>query len=397
MTKVNSRRFGEVWGRTTERITRTLGDLIDSMVSYTLDFQFFVVSATGGLAKRPDGSVEPPAELHPYGIEVPLIWAFKRIIFNKRKYFWWHKVKWIMGLCIFWALLFSAINVWHVAFWYSDLERGDRKFYEEFPSAEKPLSTQQAHIFQDPFKEYLDHWAVSDFFGAHDLIIYANKHMREIQDSTDVTLASSPDDATGGGGGGGGAANSQASKSAVQNYNQIVDNVQMAPVGQRLQLYEQSMQTFWDNLGPVGTDSTSVSEGIVSSIKFYEKQYHSDWEEFSNNSTVTYEVTGLAEKERVTMQIDDGSGYDFVYFGEGNSANKLKRQVSGPPSDPIHFKQKNLVSGLERTQDEDDPLKNFYPVIKSGQGYRLHFGVERNIYIKWVEGTIPKPPKLSKL
>ena len=61
LTKVNSGRFGEIWTKTTERISRTLGNLVDSVSAYTLDFQVFFVSATGGMGKTTTGAKSRPA------------------------------------------------------------------------------------------------------------------------------------------------------------------------------------------------------------------------------------------------------------------------------------------------------------------------------------------------
>src|SRR5690606_4715281 len=71
LATVNQRRFGEVWARSCERVTRTLANLIDSMTSYNLDFQFFFVTATGGLEKVAAGAVQPPREITPSGVPDP--------------------------------------------------------------------------------------------------------------------------------------------------------------------------------------------------------------------------------------------------------------------------------------------------------------------------------------
>ncbi|MFH2055922.1 MAG: hypothetical protein ABIJ61_08190 [bacterium] len=397
VTKVNRRRFGEIWGRTSERITRTLGDLIDSMVSYNLDFQFFVVSATGGLAKKQDGGVEPPPDLRPYGIEVPLIWAFKRIIFNKRKYFWWHKVKWIIGLCILWAVIFSAVNLWHTLFWTDDLTFADDQYYKKFVFEEQ-VSRKTADQYQEYFNRYLRHWAITDFFGALPTRVYANLQRMKIETRIDSTLVETTTDDTETSGGGGGAAGSQASTDTRTDYNQIVAQVERKPLGERKALYEQEMAKFWSNLGEVGDDSTSVSKALVSSIEARQTSYHEQWEAFNEPIAIVYEITGLAEGEKVTMQVGGGNKVDFTNYGASDPGrSRLENEVTGRMSEELKFWHLNFGTETKKEQTVDDPLTNFYPLVRAGQAFRLHFEADLNIYIKFKDGYFPKEPELRKL
>jgi hypothetical protein len=137
LAKVNRRRFGEVWTRTTERLSRTLANLIDSVSAYTLDFQIFFVSSTGGMGKKSTGDIEPPRDITPSGVADPLMWAFRRIMFNKRKAFWRYLVKWVFAICLFWVVGFSLINLYHQLSLYGKLQQAEKYTWKKLKPTEE--------------------------------------------------------------------------------------------------------------------------------------------------------------------------------------------------------------------------------------------------------------------
>lgn len=388
VTRANSRRFGEVWGRTTERITSTLGNLIDSMVSYNLDFQFFIVTATGGLAKKASGEVEPPSQLKPFGVEVPLQWAFRRILFNKRKYFWWHKVKWVCALCIIWAILFSAVNVWHMAFWYSDLDRANTGYEKDMRSYEMPLSESQAGGIAHRYDKYLSHWAVSDFFGASGLWKYAKDRTDQIWGDVDYSKA---DVATSGSGGGGGGWN-ESTMAARDDYNKLVEQLDKVPPGDRKTEFDKMIAEFWQNHDP---KTDSLSPGFVDAVNRWSEKYDREMGDFLDKPmSLELEVQGLQEYSQVTIQI---GSEDAVFFSNMPRFKPVK-EIKGKPTAAITFTYRRLKQPdfTPLTEAINDPLKDFYPKLKAG-GYTLDFGANYGLKVLLVKGSVPQPPKLNTL
>lgn len=388
VTRVNSRRFGEIWGRTTKRITSTLGNLIDSMVSYNLDFQFFVVSATGGIKKKTSGDVEPPVELRPFGVDAPLKWAFHRILFNKRKYFWWHKVKWVCALCIMWAIIFSAINLWHLAFWYGDLDRANEGFVKDMRSYEKPLSESQANSIANRYKRYLDHWAVADFFGAADLERYAQERTYQIWGDVDYSKV----DEEGGQAGSGGGGWNEATASAQKDFNKIPEKLEDVPPDQRGAEMERLIEEFWQNHDP---ESDSLNSAFVDAVNRWAEKYKNETGDFLDKPvTLELEVQGLAEYTQVTIQIGNEDPKDFSNM----PGFKPTKQIRGKVTDPVKFTYRKMRQQgfTPLTETVETPIEDFYPKLKQG-GYTLDFGASYGLKVVLVSGSVPLPPKLNRI
>ncbi len=386
LAEVNQRRFGEVWARSCERVTRTLANLIDSMTSYNLDFQFFFVSATGGLEKVQAGAVQPPREITPSGVPDPLIWSFNRILFNKRKLVWWRMTKWVIGLSITWMLLFSAFNLYHLVFIYDGtLSRAEDKFEQVFGGGPTPIDQKQANILKDNYKNYLGHIPVMEFFGAKPLIEYAKARQAFVQTQVSADappmVEDVPEDSP----------FKEATDAATKDFKKISDDVAKLPPAEQQAAFEARMQEFWAK-----HPAETLDPAFVKKVEAAQDQFKSGGAEVAEKEfELELTISGIRDGAQIVAQIGDNP---YTEFTNNSGTPTISQKISGKGNSPVHFKWLDLKDGVTMYEQPafENPIETFYPKIQAG-GVRLDFGRDYNIIVKYKSGDVPKPPSVPKL
>ncbi|MCC6961823.1 MAG: hypothetical protein IT585_01080 [candidate division Zixibacteria bacterium] len=385
LATVNQRRFGEVWARSCERVTRTLANLIDSMTSYNLDFQFFFVTATGGLEKVAAGAVQPPREITPSGVPDPLVWSFNRILFNKRKQFWWRITKWVIGLSIVWMALYSAFNLYHVAFIYDDqLKRAEDGYNKAFISGPQPIDQATANIIKSKFDDYLKRMPVAEFFGAKPMIDYAKARQQftQSQVSADAkplveeVAEDSPYKA--------------ATDAAKKDYKKIADDVGKLPPGEQQAAFDTKMTEFWQK-----HPADSLDPAFVKKVEGAQEQFKSGGTAVAEQKfEIELTIQGLRDRSQVVAQI----GTDpYVEFSNFSGTPTVSQKITGVGNAPVTFKWLDLTDQSIRYEQApfENPIETFYPKLETG--VRLDFGRDYNLIVKRKSGTPPKPPSVPQI
>lgn len=386
LASINERRFGEVWAKSCERVTRTLGNLIDSMTSYNVDFQFFFVTATGGLEKVQTG-VQPPREITPSGVPDPLIWSFQRILFNKRKQFWWRMTKWVMALSFLWMALFSAINLYHYAVVYDGkLAQCEKKYNQYFSAGPSPIDQKTANIINSNYDDYLKLFPVAEFFGARPLMDFARERQRFVrsQISADVVIADEaevPEDSP----------YKEATEAAQKDYAKLAGDVGKLPPAEQQAAFDAKMAEFWAKHPPETLDPAFVKKLEAGQEKFKAGGAEVAEQKFELELT----VQNIREKAQVTIQIGTDPEVEFGNL-TGNSAT-VTHKVAGTGNAAITFRWLDYsdASAPPLVQVVENPIEEFYPKLNSG--FRVDYGKDYNIIVKLKSGTPPKPPSVPQL
>jgi hypothetical protein len=321
-------------------------------------------------------------------VETPLVWAFRRILFNRTKYFWWHKVKWIMALCVIWAVLFSVLNLWHVLFRYDDLDDANEKFERDIRTYELPLSSTQANSLTTRFKEYADSWLVSDFFGAGQLEKYALDRYYSAFDLVDYDKVDTVEETKSGSGGGW----SSQTQAARKDYNKIADRIEKVPVTQQRDYLTSAIEELWAAHDP---ESDSMNPGFVQAVERNVNRFESDMDAFLDTFSLLLEIEGLQEWTQVEMRIGSNEPKDFSNIPPRFSPEGV---VRGEGGETVHFEFRRFKPpGFEPLQEViDNPHQDFYPRLRSG-AFILNFGRDYGLKVRLKGGTMKPPPELRKL
>ncbi len=395
LARVNRERFGEKWANTCERVTRQLGNLIDSMISYNLDFQFFFVSATGGLDKTPSGDVLPPRELAPAGVPQPLIWSFNRILFNKGKARWWRVTKWVMGLSLLWIAVVCLVNAFHIYSTYDVLDRAETQFRKRFNLDAPQISKEEAKLITETYDDYLSRFPVAKMFGAEPLIKHSKQRKAFTISRVNDAMKPPPDF---------NAQEEETPKSneelgyspqktaqARESYNRMTGDVGDLPPDQQAAAFEAGINKLWtefpkDSLNPKFVDKVNKAlEDFKSGVSAQSEE----------KFTLTVEVTGLRERTQVKMQIGTETEVDFSNFP---GKEITTRKVTGTGNDAVKFtwldySQARMNEPLK--MNFDNPIQDFYPKLR--KGVQLDFGKDYQITIKLISGTPPQPSGPPKI
>jgi len=383
LTKVNSRRFGEVWGKTTSRVTRTLANLIDSVGAYSLDFQIFFVSSTGGMGKTSTGSVEPPRDITPSGVADPLMWAFRRIMFNKRKAFWRYLVKWAFALCLIWVVLFSVFNVHHQWSLYDDIEKADSKLSDGLRSGGGWLGDSNAKNLRSNYEDYLGKFSVSPFLGATPLIEFAKQRQQFINSriSVEKTVeeAKEPPKPN----------YDEKTRAAADDFKRLKDSVATLPATEK----EAALKAGIDKLlqtypkDSLNADFFKQMEAAPAQLKAAIADAQ------TKPFQITLSVENLHSKSKVQIQIGDDPPVDFSNLMGDNP--RVEKSVSGVGNAPVKARFFDLSPSADREappllEQIENPIEMFYP--KLTDGYTLDFSRDYGIVVKLKGGTPPKLP-----
>jgi hypothetical protein len=394
LANVNRRRFGEVWAKSTERVSRTLGNLIDSISAYNLDFQFFFVSSTGALAKKPTGEIEPPRELRPVGVPDPLMWAFRRIMFNKRKAFWRYLTKWVIALCLMWIVGFSAINLYHQWILYDKLQKIETSRNDKLrpnPGGE-PLPVANFDAIRNDYRDYLKRLLVSDFLGAQPIRLFVERRIKAIEDSKQQML------------------NLEAQRDAEQKKHpeikreppkptysaktqtadaelaKIMEAIAQQPPADRQTWLTQQITDLLTKYAADSLDTAFITKANGRPEE-YKKQVAAAQEQVFDIELV---VENLAPKSQVAIIVGDQPEVEFSNrLGKTPSVTK---EVQGKGFAPVKFIWRDL--GDDKAIPLEWPVANpavdFYPKLKDG--YPLDFGVGKGIIVKLKSGQPPQWP-----
>ncbi|MGB5108023.1 MAG: hypothetical protein WBP29_13885 [Candidatus Zixiibacteriota bacterium] len=385
LASINERRFGEVWAKSCEKVTRTLGNLIDSMTSYNVDFQFFFVTATGGLEKVQTG-VQPPREITPSGVPDPLIWSFQRILFNKRRQFWWRMTKWVMALCFIYMTLFSAVNLYHYIFIFDGkLKVSEKKYMQYFAAGKMPIDQKTANLVKSNYDDYLSLFPVAEFFGAKPLMDFARERQRFTQSQVSADAVVAEDDVLED------SPFKEATEAATKDYNKLAADVAKLPPAEQQAALDAKMAEFWTKHPPETLDPAFVTRLEQGHEKF--KSGGADVAEQKFELELT--VQNIRDKAQVTIQIGSDTEVEFGNLTGGSST--VTNKVSGAGNEPITFKwlDYNDASAPPLQQVVENPIEEFYPKLNSG--FRVDFQKDYNIIVKLKSGTPPKPPSLPQL
>ncbi len=381
LVKVNNRRFGEVWAKTTERISHTLANFIDSVSAYTLDFQVFFVSSTGAIAKRPTGDIEPPRDLTSSGVADPLQWAFRRIMFNKRKAFWRYLVKWVFALCLMWVALFCIVNLYNQLKLYSMLDRAETKLVDELRTSNGQFTENQAKVIKEKYTAYYDKTPVSKFFGAAPLIQFVKERQQFIDsrisvEKTEQEKKEPPkpnyDEKT---------------KAAADDFKRLKDSVATLPATDKQAALEAGITKLFQDHPKDSLDAVFVKQVEASPAQLKAGMATAQILPFQ----ITLAVENLRPKSKVVIQVGDNPPVDFANL-LGDSP-KVEKQVTGIGNAPVHAKFIDLSpssTGEPVPQDVENPIETFYP--KLTEGYTLDFGKDYGIVVKLKSGQPPKLP-----
>ncbi len=381
LTKINSRRFGEVWTKTTERISRTLGNLVDSVSAYTLDFQVFFVSSTGGMGKTTTGDVEPPRDITPSGVADPLMWAFRRIMFNKRKAFWRYLVKWAFALCLIWVVTFSLFNLYNQYKLYDALDRAETKLADELRSSNGKFAENQAKNIKEKYSSYLEKLPVSAFLGATPLIEFAKQRQQFIDsrisfEKTEQEKKEPPkpnyDEKT---------------KAAAEDFKKLKDSVATLPAADKQTALETGIAKLLQDHPKDSLDANFVKQVQAAPAQLKAGMAAAQTQPFQ----ITLSLENLRPKSKVQIQIGDDPPVDFSNLMGDNP--KVEKPISGIGNAAVKAKFFDLSpssTGEPLLQQIDNPVETFYP--KLPEGYALDFGKDYGIVVKLKSGTPPKLP-----
>ncbi len=386
LASINERRFGEVWAKSCEKVTRTLGNLIDSMTSYNVDFQFFFVTATGGLEKVQTG-VQPPREITPSGVPDPLIWSFQRILFNKRKQSWWRLTKWVMALSLLYMILFSAVNFYHyVSIYEGKLKASEKKYNQYFSAGPSPIDQKTANLIKSNYDDYLALFPVAEFFGAKPLMDLARERQRfaQSQVSADAVVADDnevPEDSP----------FKEATEAAKKDYNKLAADIGKLPPAEQQAAFDVQMKEFWTKHPPETLDPAFVTKLEQGQEKFKSGGAEVAEQKFELELT----VQNIRDKAQVTIQIGTDPEVEFGNLTGGSST--VTNKVSGTGNAAITFKWLDYsdASSEPLQQVVENPIEEFYPKLNSG--FRVDFQKDYNIIVKLKSGTPPKPPSVPQL
>ncbi len=385
LASVNERRLGEVWARSCERVTRTLRNLIDSMTSYNLDFQFFFVSATGGLEKVQAG-VQPPREITPSGVPDPLVWSFNRILFNKRKALWGKAVRWVVALSILWMAIFSVVNLYHMySCWDSSgpLGRAESKYEKYFPTGVEKVAPQEATALRDIYKEYLNRDPVSNFFGAQPMIDYVNARMTWINTRVSADVKPRPEDIP---------ADSPfkaATEAAAKDYDKIKADVAKLPPAEQQAELDKKMAEFWAK-----HPAETLDPAFVKDIESKQEAFKSGAKAASEEPfEVELTISNIRQNSQIEMKIGDEEDAQFTNYG---STTSITQKLAGKGNAAVTFKWFDLTdpSMAPLVYVIENPIEEFYPKVQT-TGYKLDFGRDYNLIVKLKSGNPPSPPKLQ--
>ena len=386
LASINERRFGEVWAKSCEKVTRTLGNLIDSMTSYNVDFQFFFVTATGGLEKV-QTAVQPPREITPSGVPDPLIWSFQRILFNKRRQFWWRMTKWVMALCFLYMALFSAVNLYHYAFIYDGkLKASEKKYNQYFAAGKMPIDQKTANLVKSNYDDYLNLFPVAEFFGAKPLMDFARERQRFTQsqvsaDAVVVVEEEVPEDSP----------FKEATEAAKKDYAKLAGDVGKLPPAEQQAAFDAKMAEFWAK-----HPAETLDPAFVTKLEQGQEKFKSGGAEVAEQKfELELTVQNIREKAQVTVQIGTDPEVEFGNLTGGSST--VTNTISGTGNAAITFKwlDYNDASAPPLLQVVENPIEEFYPKLSSG--FRVDFQKDYNIIVKLKSGTPPKPPSLPQL
>lgn len=381
LVKVNSHRFGEVWTKTTERISRTLANLVDSVGAYTLDFQIFFVSSTGGMGKNQSGEVEPPRDIAPSGVADPLMWAFRRIMFNKRKAFWRYLVKWAFALALIWVVAFSLFNVYHQLKLYGNLERAEAKLGDELRSSNGKFAETQAKNIKSNYTSYLDRTPVSSFLGAAPMIEFVKQRQQWIDsrisvEKTEQEKKEPPkpnyDEKT---------------KAAADDLKRLKDSVSALPAAEKQAAMEAGIAKLLQDHPKETLDPNFVKQAEAAPAQLKAAMTAAQTQHFQ----ITLSVENLRPKSKVQIQIGDDPPVDFSNLMGDNP--KVEKPITGVGNAAVKAKFFDLSpssTGEPLLQQVDNPVETFYP--KLTEGYALDFGKDYGIVVKLKSGQPPKLP-----
>lgn len=399
LAKMNQRRFGEVWARSAERVSRTLGNLIDSISSYNLDFQFFFVSSTGALAKKPTGEIEPPREIRSSGVADPLMWAFRRIMFNKRKAFWRYLAKWAIALCIMWIAAFSAINIYHYLAVYKKLNTAEKCYLDNLrptPGGESVAIGYCKKATED-YDDYLNRFAVSNFLGAAPLINFANGRKTLIGNLNRqwAGMKKQPDKDNENKGAGKEKEQPKQefvgkTKEANDAFEKIKADLSEQPAAERQAWLQKQCDAL---LATYPADS--LDPAFVTQVKGTPGEYKKQVDDVNAQPyTLDLTVENLSYKWVVTIKIGASTDVEFRNFDSEDRPLSDTKKVTGIGNAPVKFtwydQHDRTMTPLE--MEVTNPIDSLYPALKPGQVYPLEFGTGKGIRLKLKSGQPPQWP-----
>jgi len=248
-----------------------------------------------------------------------------------------------------------------------------------------PIASNADKKLEDDYREYLKRIPVSDFFGAGELIDYAERQIRSIDDARlragiapEVTPQAAGWDSV--------------TIAAKNDYNKLTEELGKLPPDQQGTSFEQMLTAFFEKHPKEGLDPEFVKmlEAIAEAFKkagtdFPDKEFQ-----------ITLGVSNLRDNTQISIQIGDLPRVDFTKYAA--KPGIPDKQISGKGNSPVTFTYRDFSKSeaAPLTESISDPLKDFYPKL-NGEGYKVNFGKEYGIVVRLKSGLPPQLPSLPRM
>ncbi|MFZ5980642.1 MAG: hypothetical protein ACOYVF_08400 [Candidatus Zixiibacteriota bacterium] len=161
------------WSGSVRNILVRLKDFLRAVLTRTLDFQMFFISATGETPEKIGTDVgrsiyAPPKKMQPIGVKEPFYWLLKSIIRNRKITKLRVLAKYVALISIIWVILFSAPFFYHFKILYDKpvgIENEIRTAYNNQIANIGDERTRIASAYRDYGRSRMVRWFFDDFEG----------------------------------------------------------------------------------------------------------------------------------------------------------------------------------------------------------------------------------------
>ncbi|MBN1211602.1 MAG: hypothetical protein JXA92_03415 [candidate division Zixibacteria bacterium] len=160
------------WAGSVRNILVRLKDFLRVVLTRTLDFQVFFISATGQTPEKIGTEVgrsvyAPPAKMQPVGVREPFYWLLNSILRNRRISKLRTLAKYVTILSIIWMVMYSLPFIYHFSFLYDKPARIESEILEPYEgkifNTTDPERNRIINAYDNYSRSKLVKWIFTDF------------------------------------------------------------------------------------------------------------------------------------------------------------------------------------------------------------------------------------------
>ncbi|MDD3731123.1 MAG: hypothetical protein PHU88_01970 [candidate division Zixibacteria bacterium] len=160
------------WAGSVRNVLVRLKDFLRVVLTRTLDFQVFFISATGETPEKIGSEVgrsvyAPPAKMKPIGVKEPFYWLLNSILRNRRISKFRTLAKYVTLLSIIWIVMYSLPFIYHFSFLYDRPVTTEKEILEPYNGRIFNTTDKERNRIIDSYNDYqrskLVRWLFTDF------------------------------------------------------------------------------------------------------------------------------------------------------------------------------------------------------------------------------------------